>query len=950
MKKKIYRLKILTPIIVLLIITGIFFIFSRNQKEIVQAEFLNIDPKIADSVIEKMTDEQIISALFISKNHQKDTLSSTFYNSIKIFNQDSTFTPKNQIFKSINFFDTFDLLPIQKSLFYLSDSTTKEKYVKIISQLTELKKINLVFVNTNTIDTSYFKEETYNVLESLKESKIIKSIPLLQFNTEDTSAINKSKTFYDSAFALGANSLFISNSAQLNQKDIITNQGIFIAEDSIFKTAEDFLNSDIDILICDTIDKNFYEELEKAMYKNKTRQLVNKKIKKIIMAGLWCQNNDTIKSDSLSLRRKIKLLRRKIYKNSITCFNNKNNLLPIININEQLNIFYLTSSFDKKNFEKSLKKFNSKIKSTTLIPMLFEQNKIDFKTNSNLIAIVIDTIINKEYFSKFRQLDTTNNLIIINLNNKQIDNFVDLKHVIYSPSNNQISADYLAQAIYGGIEIKGHSQISISSKIPKGAGIDIPKTRLGYDIPLTENLDSNILVRIDSIVADAISKGAFPGCQVFVAKSGTVVWDKAYGYHTYSKRRRVYKTDMYDLASITKISATTLAAMKLYEQGKLPLDKPIGKYFKDTKINYTRIKPDTSIMIDTLNILQDSSWKKQIVEKDTIWLDDTLIQTIDTVIYKLTPQNNIFKVTPRDLLRHESGIQPVLPILEYMLLTPADFKNLRDYYNSNQIDSLAETKKQMREKYYSHTYIKDSATIKVAQGFYLKNQYLDSLWFNTKQLPVAKKVYQYSDVNMIILQITIDSINRKPINIYTSKKFYNPLGLKFTSFLPYKYYSKKYIVPTENDKYWRKQLLQGYVHDPSAAVMGGVAGNAGLFSNAEGLGVLFQMILNGGTYGGKRYLLKKTIRMFTQTQPDSHRGLGFDKWSKRQIIAPQASHNTYGHTGFTGGCVWVDPDNEIVFVFLSNRVHPSAKNQRINRLKVRQKVHQTVYDAIINDN
>lgn len=952
MQKRIYRrrkrLFLVFPLLIILLLSGIFYFFSQKNKNYTKAKFLNISPEKADSIINLMSYEQMASALFISQNQIKDSNSSVLHISSKMLSID-TFNGNQYLFNSIYFFNSFSDIPNKKFLNFISDSSIQKNYIDIISKSIISEKFNLIFLNPENSDISFFKKTTYQILKNFETTKILKSIPITEFDITDTARLHQWQIFYDSAFAIGANSFYITNNKQLTALRQLKNQGIFIAEDSIFENSESFIKSDIDLILCDSINTNLYNNILKSLHKKKYKHLIYKKLQKIIMAGIWCKVNDTLKLDPKIVHRKIKLLNHKLYKNSITCLKNKDKLLPIFNINQSLNIFYLTSKFDKKTFQNTLSKYTTKYKTTSLDPTDFEESKLQLKTKQNLILIIIDTTINNKYYKKLKELDTTNNLIVIYTDKNMNDSLYNLKHIIFSPSNNEISAKYLSQSIYGGISTKGVLQSDFSDSIKKGSGIILKKIRLGYDIPITENLDSNILVRIDSIIKDAIIKGAFPGCEVFAAKNGTVIWDKSYGYHTYSRRKKVKLNDMYDLASLTKISATTLAAMKLYEQGRLPLDVAIGRYFKDTKIDYTRIKPDTIVKIDTLNIKQDSTWKKEIIDKDTVWLDDTLIKLTDTIIFKLTPKNNIFKVTPRELLMHKSGIQPVMPILKLMLLTPADFKNLRDYYNSDQIDSLAETKKQMRNKYYSNTYIKDSATIKVADGLYLKNQYFDTLWRDTKELPVSKKVYLYSDVNMIILQITIDSITRKPLNIYTSKEFYRHLGLKYTSFLPYKYYSKNLIIPTEKDKYWRKQLLWGYVHDPSAAVMGGVAGNAGLFSNAEGLGVLFQMILNGGTYGGKRYLLAKTIRMFTQTQPQSHRGLGFDKWSKRQIIAPKASHNTYGHTGFTGGCVWVDPDNQIVFVFLSNRVNPSAKNQRINHMKIRQKVHQTIYDAIITD-
>lgn len=951
MQKRIYRrrrLFLVFPLLIILLLSGIFYFFSLRNKNYAKAEFLNINPQKADSIISLMSYNQMASALFISQNQIKDSNSSILQISSQILNIDTLY--RNQyLFNSIRFFNSFSELPNKKLLNFISDSSIQKNYIDIICKSIISKKFNLIFINPEKRDFDFFKKTIFQILKNLETTKIIKSIPVAEFDISDTACLRKWTVFYDSAFAMGANSFYITNNKQLSIVKHLKHQGILIAQDSIFEDYDSFIKSDVDLILCDSVNYNFYHNILKSLHKRKYNRLISSKLQKTVMATIWCNVTDSLKLNKKIIRRKIKLLNHKLFKNSIVCFKNKNNLLPILDINRNLKIFYLTKKFDKKAFQNTLSNYTTNYKSISLDPTTFEESKLQLKTKKNLIFIIIDTTINNKYYKKIKYLDTINDVIVIYDDKNLTDSLYNLSHLIFSPSNNQLSAQYLSQSIYGGISIKGRAQIDFSDSIKKGSGIIINKIRLGYDIPIMVNLDSSKLVRIDSIVNDAIIKGAFPGCQVFVAKNGTVVWNKAYGYHTYSRRVKVKLNDMFDLASITKIAATTLAAMKLYEQGKLPLDVPIGKYFKDTKIDYTRIKPDTLIKIDTLNINQDSTWKKEIIDKDTIWLDDTMIEVIDTIIFKLTPKDNIFKVTPRQLLMHKSGIQPVMPILKLMLLTPADFKNIRDYYNSNQLDSLAETKMQLRKKYYSNTYIKDSATIKVAEGLYLKNQYFDTLWRDTKELPVSQKVYLYSDVNMIILQMTIDSINRKPLNIYTTKEFYKPLGLKYTSFLPYKYYPKNLIVPTERDKYWRKQLLQGYVHDPSAAIMGGVAGNAGLFSNAHELGIIFQMLLNGGTYGGKRYLSAKTVKMFTQTQADSYRGLGFDKWSKRQIIARSASRNTYGHTGFTGTCVWADPDNQIVFVFLSNRVNPSAKNQKINRLKVRQKVHQAIYDAIITN-
>jgi CubicO group peptidase (beta-lactamase class C family) len=480
----------------------------------------------------------------------------------------------------------------------------------------------------------------------------------------------------------------------------------------------------------------------------------------------------------------------------------------------------------------------------------------------------------------------------------------------------------------------------------------IPIIRLKPSFPEDAGLDGQLLNHtIDSIVYDAMMQGAFPGCQIFAAKDGKIIFNRAYGYHTYSKTQSVSLSDLYDVASITKIAATTVAAMKMCEQGKLSLDETMKKYFKNTQINYSVIKPDTIVLIDTINLLKFNLHqliKENKLPRDTFRLNDTLLLAVDSIFSKATPFLNIFFVPIRNMLMHYSGISPTLPILPFI--------QLKKYYlkekglSADDPSAMNISRKDIWDIYYCPKKT-DSSRVKVAENMYLKNRWLDSLWERTKEVGVSGRKYsQYTDMNMILVQMTIDTINKSTLEQYLQKEIYASLGLKNIMFNPSeKGVPKTRIVPTENDISWRMQLLQGVVHDPSAAMMGGIAGNAGLFANAGDLGVLFQMLLNGGMYGGKRYLSEQILRTFTLTYPETGRGLGYDKFSLKNIIAPSASKNTYGHTGFTGCCVWVDPDTKLVFVFLSNRVHPNANNYKINTLRIRQQVHQAFYDAAIQN-
>ena len=293
----------------------------------------------------------------------------------------------------------------------------------------------------------------------------------------------------------------------------------------------------------------------------------------------------------------------------------------------------------------------------------------------------------------------------------------------------------------------------------------------------------------------------------------------------------------------------------------------------------------------------------------------------------LSGESNIFKIKISDLLTHHSGLQAAMPILPYLTYRDSGFGRYERYFHPEKNDTFS---------------------IEVARDFYLRKDYHDSIWKEIKYLRrFRRRHYEYSDVNFVLLQQAIDTINGYSIHNYLGEHIYRPLGLTNLRFQPLKTLKESRIVPTSHDVRWRGQLLRGYVHDPSAALFEGILGNAGLFSNAYDLGVLFQMLLNGGIYGGDTILNPETVSLFTQLQ-EGHRGYGFDKPPRdgRYIVSTMSSPESYGHTGFTGTCVWVDPNYELVYVFLSNRVYPSAKNWRINSLAIRRRIHDVIYNSI----
>ena len=392
---------------------------------------------------------------------------------------------------------------------------------------------------------------------------------------------------------------------------------------------------------------------------------------------------------------------------------------------------------------------------------------------------------------------------------------------------------------------------------------------LSYAEPAAVGLDPARLERIDDIVREAISAEATPGAVVLVLKDDKVVFDRAYGHHTYDSPRPTSATDIFDLASLTKISATTLAAMRLVDSGKLDLDARVGNYLPELK--------------------------KKHPDKATIRI--------------------------RDLLTHQAGLAPELPF--YAMVT-------------------AEDRRTTASKRYP---------IRVSENFYLqKDFYRRVMWpkLLASRLKTPGK-YVYSDLGMVMLQEVIERIVGRPLDAYVEETFYRPLGACTMGFCPWKRYDDERLVPTEIDGYFRKEPLQGFVQDAGAALAGGVAGHAGLFSTAYDLALVGQMLLNGGNYGGRQYLRPETVRTFTARQSTvSHRGLGFDRWNPdadEPYPSRLASQRIFGHTGYTGTCLWIDPEHQLVYIFLSNRTYPKS-NRKLNQLNIRPRILDTIYAAL----
>ncbi|MCX6337043.1 MAG: serine hydrolase, partial [Bacteroidetes bacterium] len=365
---------------------------------------------------------------------------------------------------------------------------------------------------------------------------------------------------------------------------------------------------------------------------------------------------------------------------------------------------------------------------------------------------------------------------------------------------------------------------------------------------------------------------------VLVAKDGKIAYNKAFGYTNFDRKEPINIDMVYDLASVTKVSATTVSIMKLLEEGKIDLQKTLGDYL-------------------------------------------TWVKGSDKAGLKL-----------KDILLHQAGLNPFIPFYREVIDTATGLP--KPEYFSKQKDA-------------THQF-------RVAEDIYLRNDWQDSLYqriLKSKLTPAGH--YVYSDNDFIFLGKIVEAVSGLPLNDYARVNFYEPLQMTTTGFKPRERMALGNIIPTEDEKHFRQQLLRGDVHDEGAAMFGGVAGHAGLFSNAYDLAKLYQMLLNGGTLNGIRLLKKSTVDQFTAYNSDiSRRGLGFDKPEKdnatRKEPYPSASVSaeTFGHTGFTGTCVWVDPKDKLIYIFLSNRVTPTRNNNKISTMNVRPTIQEAVYQSI----
>ena len=588
-----------------------------------------------------------------------------------------------------------------------------------------------------------------------------------------------------------------------------------------------------------------------------------------------------------------RLLNRKLVAASLTVLKNEKNLLPLQNL-EKINI--ASVAFGEENLthlQKALSLY-TEVEHFNLAQKASAEQVEELEAKLEEYDLVIAGVHDSSKYprnnvklsAEVQELlgdiaEQQGNVVVFFKNPYALNKIEDIEEssaLVVTYQDSDLTEELAAQLIFGGIGANGRLPVSVGDEFKSGEGLEIKGgIRLSYGIPEEVGMDSGILNRrIDSLMQQAIAVKATPGGQILVAKDSKVVFHKAYGNHVYHDTVQVEKEDLYDLASVTKISAAMPALMKLYDQNKFRLGGTLADHLPSFR------------------------------------------------------GSNKADIPFRDILTHQARFQPWIPFWKNMLRKNGSYK--------------------------WWTIKKDSSArypIKITDRMYLHRNYPDKIVKAIRKSPLRdKKEYVYSDFFFILAPRVVESRIAGDFSEYLQTHFYNPLGATSVGFNPE--YPKDQIVPTENDFLFRHEPIHGTVHDEGAIMMGGVSGHAGLFANANDLAKLLQMYLNKGKYGGRRYIAEETLEEFTRTQfPDSenHRALGFDKRrpNSKGIVnntAKDASEASFGHTGFTGIMVWMDPQADLLYIFLSNRVHPSRNNHRLYELDTRTKIHQVLYDAI----
>ncbi|WP_333876273.1 glycoside hydrolase family 3 N-terminal domain-containing protein [Flavobacterium sp.] len=578
-------------------------------------------------------------------------------------------------------------------------------------------------------------------------------------------------------------------------------------------------------------------------------------------------------------------LQYELYENAVTVVKNDGEILPIKNVNQK--IAYVKLGDDNHStFLNTLKKYTEVIEIAdtnvdsllvkltdyeTVIIGYHKSDKSWWKSPELSVAELqlIDAVAEQkkviiDCFAKPYSLS-------------RILNFTDIEGVVVSYQNGDVAQEVSAELLFGAIGAKGLLPVSINSFYKAGDGVTTRQlNRLGFSVPERVGMDSDKLSQIDQIAQKAIDGKMAPGMQIVVARKGKVIYQKAFGYHTYDNATKVKNTDLYDVASLTKVVATLPNLMQLYDHHKVSLDTKLDEMLPEFK------------------------------------------------------GSNKQHITFKELLSHYGRMQAWIP-----------------FYKAT-LDSA----KMPIDKFYKKVYT-EGFTKRVSDSLFIRDDYHNIIMKQIIDSPLLdKKEYKYSDFTFIILKHYLEKVTRKSLDKLTYDNFYSTLGMNYTLYNPLTKVDKKNIVPSEIDTYFRHDTIQGYVHDMEAAMEGGVAGHAGIFSNAMDMAKMMQLFLQKGTYGGLQYFSPETFDTFNTChfcEEGNRRGLGYDK-PQINGSGPTCgcvSKSSFGHTGFTGTMAWADPETEIVYVFLSNRTYPDSNlPNKLSKENIREDIQKIIQEAV----
>ncbi|NNE28640.1 MAG: serine hydrolase [Saprospiraceae bacterium] len=658
--------------------------------------------------------------------------------------------------------------------------------------------------------------------------------------------------------------------------------GLLLLETNKRSEAQEAFLSGVDLIMVSDSLEGVLSGLEELVFESRMAQtMLKEKVKKIIRARLFLEKRNSSLDPQIEIGGLGHMPEDEVTDletQAITIAHNPENLLPLKNL--RLRRFKLLDIGVKpvRPFRKHVENYsdigltyidgadlNSIPKPKIFVdrPVIVFLNKVDLSSPTREEQLNAINVILKNKPSVVVNIGYPYNLDLLN----REASFVQA----YSASPAVQRA--LAEVIFGGRSAAGKTPVQLAADIPKGSGFVSKPTRLSFGKAEEIGIPDYKLVEIDVIAKKMIRDKATPGCQVLIAKDGKVIYNKSFGYLDSLGSEPVSSKHLYDVASITKVAATTLSAMRLFEQKKFKVTRKVSSYLP--------------------------------------WLIDT----------------ELGKVAVKDLLTHRSGVQSNMPMGK--VIFP---KEKREPCNEFTCSTRG-----------------GPYQLEVTNNMYFNVEYQDTIFEKLKNLSAKRRRFRYSDVNFILLQRIIESQSGMSLDRYVSRNFFRPLNLRRTSFRPRQKFKASQIAPTAMDARWREKLIRGYVHDESAALMGGVAGNAGLFSNTMDLAVLGQLLLNKGTYGGVKLLEPSTVEYFTKSGHGNHRGLGFDKLNRRRpkrVISKRVSSESFGHTGFTGCLFWVDPEHDLVFVINTNRIHPDVNNRNFFKGEYRRKMQDVIYKAI----